>query len=527
MGMKKQDYKIEPLPQCVRDYITLVIRKMGYRRKVRQDVGRELEAHFADALRHLTSETEKSNTAQTLINDFGDPKLLATLLRRGKKRCRPVWKKGLIRVAQTVLVLYVISLVSNAYVLQTWKKNPRDYLAEFNRQGKRDFEESENAYTCYRKASEQFVQMPQDLESYIENCSQDNNLAVFRSMSRKEKNQLRQWLEDNTESWKAIEQGGRLDYFWWKMPDAPLDPLNTEQFDFVMHFLSSYRNLAQFGGWKAIWAFEEGQNQEGIETLFAVFRMGSHLTGGRLVIEYLSGVAIINLSTSEILEQLKEKKFGSQDLELIRKKWGYESVEKLFQFPWESDMLYALAMVNKTLLYTQDKKMYFIPGQYFWLGNRENLDREAGMLLNKLKEHESKHSVSSENKGKPFFRPLIPKGLFDMSYESSASLMKSMKNHIIGFHAFLSILALHQFQMEKGVFPESVPELLDGGYLKPETMTPYIAGLLKYERRGENFTLYSVGLDTIQAGVKRNPIGSVKVIASNGENSDRVFWPVN
>jgi len=38
------------LPPVAADYIRLVIKKMGYRRKVRADVQAELIAHFEDAI---------------------------------------------------------------------------------------------------------------------------------------------------------------------------------------------------------------------------------------------------------------------------------------------------------------------------------------------------------------------------------------------------------------------------------------------------------------------------------------------
>ena len=70
MRMKRKDSEklFAGLPLVAGEYIRLVIKKMGYRRKVRQDVQAELAAHFEDALAdcqnksatEITEYTEKS-----------------------------------------------------------------------------------------------------------------------------------------------------------------------------------------------------------------------------------------------------------------------------------------------------------------------------------------------------------------------------------------------------------------------------------------------------------------------------------
>ena len=49
----------ENLPVCAAEYIKLIIKKMKWRKKVRQDVQAELIAHFEDALRECKTYEEK------------------------------------------------------------------------------------------------------------------------------------------------------------------------------------------------------------------------------------------------------------------------------------------------------------------------------------------------------------------------------------------------------------------------------------------------------------------------------------
>ena len=53
----------------------------------------------------------RDELAASLIADFGDTKSLARLIKRAKKRCRPLWVKFIIRTCQTIVILLVIVLV--------------------------------------------------------------------------------------------------------------------------------------------------------------------------------------------------------------------------------------------------------------------------------------------------------------------------------------------------------------------------------------------------------------------------------
>ncbi|MCH9021782.1 MAG: hypothetical protein IID32_03355, partial [Planctomycetes bacterium] len=98
----------DQLPPSLGDYILSLIKKMGYRKKVREEVKSELTDHFTDAISDCRTDEEKDARAQTLIEQFGDPKLLAQLIRRAKKRCRPLWKKAIIRSLQGIALLLLL-----------------------------------------------------------------------------------------------------------------------------------------------------------------------------------------------------------------------------------------------------------------------------------------------------------------------------------------------------------------------------------------------------------------------------------
>ena len=162
MKKKLPQIDLSYLPRCAGEYIKLVIKKMRYRKQVRADVLAELASDFEEELKECTSDEQKQQIARQLIDEFGDVKLLAALLRRGKKRCRPLWRKVVARSFQAfgVLILcfifYIIWFLSGKPVITT------DYVAEFNKIVRPPADESLNAAPLYIKAVELYEEMSDD-----------------------------------------------------------------------------------------------------------------------------------------------------------------------------------------------------------------------------------------------------------------------------------------------------------------------------------------------------------------------------
>jgi len=129
--MTRQNTPSENLPACVTEYIRLVIHKMGYSRAARREVRQELIDHFTDALADCPAE-DRQKRAEQMIAEFGDAKMLATLIRRGKKRCRPVWLKAMIRSVQGFCLLLVLLGLYTVWFALGRPTISADYLATMN-----------------------------------------------------------------------------------------------------------------------------------------------------------------------------------------------------------------------------------------------------------------------------------------------------------------------------------------------------------------------------------------------------------
>jgi len=109
---------------------SVVVRTKLWRRE-RAEVRRELVAHFADGL-------ESGASASELRENFGDPKAAAKLIRRSKKRNRPLWwratagtVKAGAKAGACVLALMFIAYAAMFVMYNTGKPNvTRNYVAE-------------------------------------------------------------------------------------------------------------------------------------------------------------------------------------------------------------------------------------------------------------------------------------------------------------------------------------------------------------------------------------------------------------
>jgi hypothetical protein len=204
---KTQD--IAHLPACAAEFIKLVIKKMRYRRKVRQDVLVELAAHFEDELKDCASDEEKKEKAQKLIAEFGDVKLLAVLLRRAKKRCRPLWRTVIVRTFQTIGILILCFTVYTIWFLTGKPAFRVDYLALLNQMSRPQIRDEDNAWPYYEKAVNLYIEpikggVVEEFISFRNNTRKLEEVFRFTDLSEEQQTQVLKWIEDNKKYWDNL-----------------------------------------------------------------------------------------------------------------------------------------------------------------------------------------------------------------------------------------------------------------------------------------------------------------------------------
>ncbi|MHC4584146.1 MAG: hypothetical protein ACYS3N_06420 [Planctomycetota bacterium] len=197
---------LEQLPVSTAELIRLVIKKMGYKREVRTEVMAELAAHFEDELKDFKTDEEKQRRAGQLIDDFGDTKLLAVLLRRAKIRCRPLWRTIVARTFQAVGAL-ILCFIIYAVWFSTGKPTIRiDYMALLNQLNRPEVRDQDNAWPYYEKAIGLYVEPDERIQELTECRRKDFEKKLsFSDLDEEEQNKIQQWLKVNKSLWEDLD----------------------------------------------------------------------------------------------------------------------------------------------------------------------------------------------------------------------------------------------------------------------------------------------------------------------------------
>jgi hypothetical protein len=205
--MSDKEFNSKILPATVREYITALVKKMRYRRKVREDVRAEITSHFEDELKDCKTSEEKEQKARLLVTEFGDFKLLAILLRRAKKRCRPLWRTVAARTFQTIGVLIVCFIFYTIWFSFGRPTIDVDYLKLFNLMNQPKIQKQDNAWPLYEKAFELYVpqsRLVKQVISYRHNGRDREDAIRLKHMLQDNAQQIQEWLEKNQKYWDGL-----------------------------------------------------------------------------------------------------------------------------------------------------------------------------------------------------------------------------------------------------------------------------------------------------------------------------------
>jgi hypothetical protein len=227
--MSDKKFDLNMLPATVREYIAALVKKMRYRRKIREDVRAEITAHFEDELKDCKTIAEKEQKAGQLVTEFGDFKLLAILLRRAKKRCRPLWRTVVARTFQTVGVLIVCFIFYTIWFSFGRPTIDVDYLKLFNLMNQPKIQKQDNAWPHYEKAFELYVprsRLVKQVISYRHNGRDRENAIWLKHMLRDNAQKIQSWLEKNQKYWDNLTPDQQtvllkcLEYNWVPFPQV-------------------------------------------------------------------------------------------------------------------------------------------------------------------------------------------------------------------------------------------------------------------------------------------------------------------
>ena len=250
MKEERKEELLDNLPGCAIEFIKLVIKKMRYRKGVRRDVQAELTAHFEDELKDCATAELREQKARQIIDGFGDAKLLAVLLRRAKKRCRPLWRTITARTFQTIGVLILLFVLYTGWFLTGRPTISVDYLSVWNQMSRPQVKDEDNAWPYYEKAIALFTEPNQELNEMHEFTAPGR--ITLSSLTEDQHQKIRKWVELNESAWQEFVAASSKSYCY---REYQYDPNTKDEdkwlFNVILPHLAELKGLAKLGRWQA------------------------------------------------------------------------------------------------------------------------------------------------------------------------------------------------------------------------------------------------------------------------------------
>ena len=550
----RKERKLRNLPVAAAEYVKLVIKKMRYRRSVRDDVQAELTAHYEDELNSVKTEAEREQKARQLVNGFGDAKMLAVLLRRAKKRCRPLWRTVVARAFQTVGVLFVCLVLYIVWFLTGKPVVTTNYISELNNMVRPVADESLNAAPLYYKAVEGFEEIPDEISQLL----RKRNYEV----TEEEKQLMEKWLTDNEKFLQHVIAGTGKPYFWRNYE-------GEEMVSIPFPYLGEFRRMAFALGWRARLLAEKGRYEEAFNDIKACYRFGRHIKGNVVVlIEQLVGIAIEAVAVENLREILSEQQIDSQALALLQRELEQMMAGEEFAMSFAGERMFIYDEIQRC--FTEDRfgggHLYFsriiqassfgdepAPSlQDFIIGTifepeawpvvvrvlffhpnkqqtREATDRfydYCETIAQKTPAHIRNQGIDVEKetmkiiKGNVFLEILAP------AVQRASEIGQRHRTNV---EASVTVLALQRHMVDKGSYPDDLQQLINTGYLRQLPLDVFSDKPLVYRRTADSFILYSFGENLEDDGgkVSRNKSGEPRLWGYDESGADAIFWPMS
>jgi hypothetical protein len=544
--MAKDDKTFANLPGSAVEYINLVIKNMRYRKKARDEVREELIDHFEVYLKDCATNEEKEQKAQQLISEFGDPKLLAVLMRRAKKRCRPLWRTAVARTFQALAAMIILLILYIAWFFSGKPVITTDYIAEANKLVRPSADDSTNAALLYNKAIEALVDV-NDAKEFLRSNYYDAN--------DEQKNLIRQWLAKNEESLALVTKGTKLPYCWQLYQSK--DP-EQSMMSVLLPYLAPSRDIAYALCWRAWLNAQSNDFNSAFHDIDTCYRLGRHYKGGKILIEQLVGMAIearalqtvrqimdtckiessalagfqqhlqtlINSDNfkpdfgfeklctyDEIQRCFTESRFGPSHIYPKRMIGFYNSSEENPKHEPLVDLILALK-VSPDIFFGPTKTETLANVNAFYKLFNENLSKTPARLKAEGIDPDAQTSHIINNN--IFLKILMP---------ALARINIIAFRNKIDAESTTLIIALARYKQDTGTFPESLDKLVEKGYIKQVPVDPFSDKPIAYRKTDNSFLLYSWGSNLKDDGgeIARDKKGKPIRFADTG---DWVFWPV-
>ncbi len=541
----------QELPELIQQYITNLAKRIR-NRHMRRDVVAELSAHFADALTEAPKDVDRDQLAASLVGDFGDAKTLRLLIKRAKKRCRPLWVKFVIRTCQSILVLLVI-FAGYTYWFVSGQHNIRiDYWAKLTDFACPAADESLNAAPHYLRASEMFVEFELNYD-----WGKRQNL-LDSEPDPQERQALQRWIEGNLAAIDQVRLGTAKPHCWFEY--ASIARGETEP-GLVFHesskqpliavtlpYLTNLRQLAEIFCWRMKFTAEKGDWDSVIADLRSAKKLARHFMQCPTLIEQLGGIRADQRANKQLIHLLRSYHLPPATLQRLAQSLslGYPIIRM------DGEAMFHMDSIQ--WLFTDDGSGdgHMIPGGALEFyrsvqGNHQNSPVEPLASLGASLIHSSRRDTVTlfeqwKQRAHQYFSATPYQNYvsgYSLTVWSDKTIKENQRNFLFEMlipaldravwisyagqaehQAAATVVALLRYKAKHGQFPDSLDKLVPE-YLKAIPDDPFGPGPLTYKRQGDDFILYSWGLNFEDHGGQHNR----DVFVTTKPEGDYVFWP--
>ena len=534
-----KDPTYENLPRILVDYIDSLIKGVGGNRHVRLEVAEEVGHHFVDAMGESAGDEGKEESARELMENFGDIKMLGKLIKRGKKRCRPLWQKVLIGTMQVAGILLLCVIARGAYLSIGTPVISVDYVQWMNEHVRGGRSDDLNALPYYERAVELSKEVPDELKDMFSGL-------LPEQFTSEQWDAVEEFLAQDAQALDALREGAAKPHYGnvyeGKTSEGPVPDMAAQVTGGFMPTLSGYRKLARKLVLMQIpWSLHIGDIEGAIDDSIVLQRYTQHINGRGLLIEQLVGIALEAIAHAKSFEIIDNFDISAEKLEDMQKQLEeiYNN-EVIIDLETEKGFWYDFIQCT----FTDDGKGSGRPmkqGVALAAGDLQSVlkgfvagypdRREVTASIEKYFER-----IGQLAKQTPW--QLAQAGWNDAKWNELAS------NHLLlnpvspGFRksieiawrvrasrsALLAVLAIKRYEKANKAYPASLDELVGAGYMKELPRDPYGGGALGYKRVGNDFVLYSFGADMKDDGGRLGTKNDKPF--KWADDGDWVFWPV-
>jgi hypothetical protein len=338
------------LPKPLTDLVRSTVGRTRLWSLERAELAEELIAHFRDAL-------EAGAEVEHLQRTFGDPRRVAVLIRRAKKRNRPApWRHSMMVIRATSATVGLLLVLYLGYALYFFAGDPQpsiNYYDQINAPAK-SLDEAERGWPIYREALI-LLEPTKELRTqlFVESSHTDPIVVAFLERNAEALAITRRAAEKPGFGFVhgALSPADRALWTGWEDPN-PSELGENAVVEVTLPYLSELRRLARLLAVDARYAAATGDGDRVVANVRAIFGMAEHTRESPFIINDLVANSMNTLASRTVREVLAEEPIVLRDEQVAELAHLFAATRDNFDIRYDGERWFFRDIVQR--LYTDN-----------------------------------------------------------------------------------------------------------------------------------------------------------------------------